>query len=127
MEDGKNESGTSGLETGGQNGEMCKLEDVQVIPAEGKEASANTQTDSSCNGGGEVVGEGRQGDKVGEEEGGGGGGGGGGEGGKVEEYEVGEVFKKSAEHGDVNASAQAICKNVSYVEMKRKGNTFFCN
>ena len=119
MEDGKNESGTSGLETGGQNGEMCKLEDVQVIPAEGKEASANTQTDSSCNGGGEVVGEGRQGDKVGE-------GGGGGGGGKVEEYEVGEVFKKSAEHGDVNASAQAICKNVSSVEMKRKGNTFFC-
>ena len=121
VEDGKNESGTSGLETGGQNGEKCKLEDVQVIPAEGKEASANTQTDSSCNGGGELVEEGGQGDKVGEEGGGGGGG-------KVEEYEVGEVFKKSAQRGDVNASSQAICKNVSSVEMKRKSSTFyFCN
>ena len=120
MEDGKNESGTSGLETGGQNGEKCKLEDVQVIPAEGKEASTNTPTDSSCNGAGEVVEEGGQGDKVGEEGGGGGG--------KVEEYEVGEVFKKSAERGDVNASAQAICKNVSSVEMKRKRSTFYvCN
>ena len=115
VEDGKNESGTSGLETGGQNVEKCKLEDVQVIPAEGKEASTNTQTDSSCNGGGEVVKEGRQGDKVGE---------GGGGGGKVEEYEVVEVFKKSAENGDVNASSQAICKNVSSVEMKRKSSTF---
>ena len=87
VEDGKNESGTSGLETGGQNGEMCKLEDVQVIPAEGKEASTNTQTDSSCNEAGEVVEEGRQGDKVGE-------GGGGGGGGKVEEYEVGGIVEK---------------------------------